>query len=101
MGIVRIPCLGMSEIRMNSLTFAFVYIKESYDRFWDSVSVEITLYNSGERKERTEGLAEGMAKGRAEERRLLVRKMKAMNMSLTETSELTGLTEEELEQDLL
>ena len=53
---------ALSEIRESAFSNAEL---EAYDRFWDSVSVEITLYNSGERKGRAEGLAEGMAKGMA------------------------------------
>ncbi|WP_303182318.1 Rpn family recombination-promoting nuclease/putative transposase [uncultured Butyricimonas sp.] len=34
-----------------------------YEKFWDAVSVERTLYNSGERKGKAEGFAEGKEEG--------------------------------------
>lgn len=39
-----------------------------YEKFWDIISVEKTLFRSAERKGRAEGRAEGWAQGRAEGR---------------------------------
>lgn len=52
----------------------------------------------GKAKGRAEGLAEGHAKGRAEERNELVKKMLEKKMDINLISELTGLTEEEIEK---
>ena len=74
-----------------------------YDKFWDAISVEITLYHSGERKGRAEGLKEGMVKGRAEglaeglaEGRSLAlaemaKKMKSEGMPIQQIAQFTGL----------
>lgn len=37
-----------------------------YEKFWDIISVEKTLYNSAERRGKAKGLAEGLAEGKAE-----------------------------------
>ena len=106
---------ALSEIRASAFTDAEL---AGYDKFWDQVSVEVTLYNSGERKGRAEGRAEGrvegLAEGRAEGRveglaegRLegerqkaleIARKLKALGQSVTEIASLTGLSLEEVER---
>lgn len=47
-------------------------------------------------KGRVEGLAEGMEKGRTEERLLLARKLKSMGMDVALIVQATGLSEEEV-----
>ena len=102
---------ALSEIRASAFTDAEL---AGYDKFWDQVSVEVTLYNSGERKGRAEGRAEGLVEGRAEGRveglaegRLegerqkaleIARKLKALGQSVTEIASLTGLSLEEVER---
>ena len=54
---------ALSEIRASAFTDAELV---GYDKFWDQVGVEVTLYNSGERKGRAEGRVEGLAEGRLE-----------------------------------
>ena len=80
----------------------------SYDKFWDTISIEKTLYNSGERKGREEGLmegeaigmekgrAEGMAEGRAEEKRKIASSMKQAGIPLETIAVITGLPLEEV-----
>lgn len=80
----------------------------SYDKFWDTISIEKTLYNSGERKGREEGLmegeaigmekgrAEGMAEGRAEEKRKIASGMKQAGIPLEIIAVITGLPLEEV-----
>ena len=80
----------------------------SYDKFWDTISIEKTLYNSGERKGREEGLmegeaigmekgrAEGMAEGRAEEKRKIASGMKQAGIPLETIAIITGLPLEEV-----
>ena len=80
----------------------------SYDKFWDTISIEKTLYNSGERKGREEGLmegeaigmekgrAEGMAEGRAEEKRKIASGMKQAGIPLETIAVITGLPLEEV-----
>lgn len=72
----------------------------SYDKFWDTISIEKTLYNSGERKGREEGLMEGEAvgieKGRAEEKRKIASGMKQAGIPLETIAVITGLPLEEV-----
>lgn len=72
----------------------------SYDKFWDTISIEKTLYSSGERKGREEGLMEGeavgMEKGRAEEKRKIASGMKQAGIPLETTAVITGLPLEEV-----
>lgn len=72
----------------------------SYDKFWDTISIEKTLYNSGERKGREEGLMEGeavgMEKGRAEEKRKIASGMKLAGIPLETIAVITGLPLEEV-----
>lgn len=72
----------------------------SYDKFWDTISIERTLYNSGERKGREEGLMEGeavgMEKGRAEEKRKIASGMKQAGIPLETIAVITGLPLEEV-----
>ena len=98
---------ALSEIRASAFTDAEL---AGYDKFWDQVSVEVTLYNSGERKGRAEGRAEGLVEGRAEglaEGRLegerqkaleIASKLKALGQSFAEIASLTGLSPEEVER---
>lgn len=72
----------------------------SYDKFWDTISIEKTLYNSGERKGREEGLMEGeaigMEKSRAEEKRKIASGMKQAGIPLETIAVITGLPLEEV-----
>ena len=63
-----------------------------YEKFWDIISVEKTLYNSGERK----GRAEGLEEGRAEGIRQTAANMKRMGLDAASIAKCTGLTEDEI-----
>ena len=87
-----------------------------YDKFWDIIRTETTLYNSGVRQGREEGKAiglekgreegraegraevreEGRAEGRAETVMAIARRMKSKGSSFADIQELTGLSEEEI-----
>lgn len=71
---------------------------EAYDRFWDNISVEVTRYNSAKRIGREEGLAEGLAKGEAKGRTNVARNLKSKGMDVTLISQVTGLSEKEIER---
>ena len=60
-----------------------------YEKFWDIISVEKTLYNSAERK--------GKAEGRAEERHLIALNMKKQGVAFELISQCTGLPMKEIE----
>ena len=71
-----------------------------YEKFWDGISVEKTIYNSairkglaeGEAKGKAEGLAEGLAKGKAK-LLLVAANMKKKGIDLASIIECTGLDE--------
>ena len=75
-----------------------------YDKFWDIIRTETTLYNSGVRQGREEGEAIGLEKGREEGREegraetamAIARRMKSKGSSFADIQELTGLSEEEI-----
>ena len=91
-----------------------------YDKFWDIIRTETTLYNSGVRQGREEGEASGLEKGREEGRAegreegraegreegreegraetvmAIARRMKSKGSSFADIQELTGLSEEEI-----
>lgn len=81
-----------------------------YEKFWDGVSVEKTLYNSGMRKGlaeglekgKAEGLAEGEARGEArgktEERRRMAIEMKQSGMPTEQIVRYTGFIAEEIKK---
>ena len=78
----------------------------AYDKFWDSVSVERTLIDDSYQKGKEEGRAEGMEKGRAEglekgmnQRSLeIARNLLSLGLPVTQITQATGLTEEEIRQ---
>ena len=82
---------ALSEIRASAFTDAEL---AAYDKFWDQVSVEVTLYNSGERKGRAEGRAEGERQKALE----IARKLKGLGQTNAEIASLTGLSLEEVER---
>lgn len=82
---------ALSEIRVSAFTDAEL---AAYDKFWDQVSVEVTLYNSGERKGRAEGRAEGERQKALE----IARKLKGVGQTAAEIASLTGLSLEEVER---
>lgn len=82
---------ALSEIRVSAFTDAEL---AAYDQFWDQVSVEVTLYNSGERKGRAEGRAEGERQKALE----IARKLKGLGQTNAEIASLTGLSQEEVER---
>ena len=83
-----------------------------YEKFWDIISVEKTLYDSAIRRGMAEGMAEGMAKGmakgeakgeakgkaegKAEEQRLIAAKLKKQGVSFELIAQCTGLSLEEI-----
>ena len=67
-----------------------------YEKFWDIISVEKTLYDSAERRGKAEGIAEGMEKGKAEEQRLIAANLKKQGIPLEIISQCTGLSVEEI-----
>ena len=67
---------------------------QGYEKFWDAISVERTLYSSGERK----GWEKGWEKGREEEKKSLVKGFKAAGIPSDVIACVTGLSLEEIEQ---
>ena len=73
-----------------------------YEKFWDIISVEKTLYNSAERKGMQKGLEEGRQEGLEEgmekERLSNARRMKEKGLDAALITDITGLTREEIEK---
>ena len=81
-----------------------------YEKFWDIISVEKTLYNSAIRKGMAKGIEEGMTKGievgRAEgivegiekEKLVIARQMKVDGLPYDTISKYTGLPVEKIEK---
>lgn len=65
----------------------------SLDKYWDQISRERTAVNAAERKGRVEGRAEG----RVEEKVEIAKKLKTANQELSFISQITGLSENEIE----
>lgn len=76
-----------------------------YEKFWDIISVEKTLYNSAERRGiaagmaagKAEGKAEGLAEGMTKERHFIALNMKKQGVSFDLISQCTGLSIKEIE----
>ena len=71
-----------------------------YDKFWDIIRTENTLYSSGVRqgleKGMEQGREEGRLEGRAEGIRQTARNLKSMGLGITDIQKATGLSEEEI-----
>lgn len=71
-----------------------------YEKFWDIISVEKTLYNSAERRGKAKGLAEGLAQGLAEgekkKQQDIARTMKKDGLPIDTIIKYTGLTASEI-----
>lgn len=80
-----------------------------YEKFWDIISVEKTLYNSAERKGMAAGMAQGMEKGmekgmaqgiekgKEEERHFIALNLKRQGIPYELISQCTGLSVKEIE----
>lgn len=64
---------------------------------WDIISVEKTLYYSGVKEGKQEGIEIGIEKGKKEEQLAIASKMKKESMPIALIAKITGLTEEEIE----
>ena len=82
---------AVSEIEESAFTEAQL---SGYDKFWDTISVEKTLYNSGVRKGLEEGREEGREEGIKETRRDIAMRMKEKGFTANEIAEMTGLEED-------
>ena len=77
-----------------------------YDKFWDVISVEKTLFYSANRRGikqglaqgREQGLAQGREEGREQEKIHIAQKMKALGMDTKTIEQVSGLTAEQIEQ---
>ncbi len=67
-----------------------------YDKYWDAVSTERSLLIDAEEKGRSEGLAEGEARGSKQEKSATVVRCRRMGMIISEISAITGLAEAEV-----
>lgn len=68
-----------------------------YEKFWDIISTEKTLYNSAERKGMAAGIAQGKEEGKNEERNLIALNLKKQGIPFELISQCTGLSVKEIE----
>ena len=75
---------------------------ETYDRYWDRISSEITLFDEYEQKGIKEGLKKGLEKGlekgKIEGKIEVAKALKQKNISIEIIIEATGLTKEDIEK---
>lgn len=69
-----------------------------YEKFWDIISVEKTLFNGAERRGMAKGLAEGRAEGRAEGHKEVARNFKKAGIPTAIIMQSTNLSEKEIEE---
>ena len=67
---------------------------ESYDKYWDSIQTEKTLYEGAERKGKIEGIIEGKIEGKID----VAKSMKLKGFSVSDIAELTSLSKEQIEK---
>lgn len=67
-----------------------------YEKFWDTISVEKTLFSSGKKEGIEIGREEGIEKGRIQEKYEIARQMKTDNMPVEMIVKYSGLSEEEI-----
>ena len=79
------------ELEISGFTDAELW---AYDKFWDSVRVEKTLqYDSYQ-----QGMEKGMEKGMNQRSLEIARNLLSLGLSVTQITQATGLTEEEIRQ---
>ena len=67
---------------------------DAYDRYWDSIRMEVSLVGGARR----EGLAEGLQQGLQEGKHAMALAMIAKGMTLADIAEITGLSTSEVEK---
>ena len=95
------PEIGQAIKELEVFDFTEVELRV-YDKFWDSVSVERTLLDDSYQKGRAEGMrqsrVEGMEKGMNQRSLEIARKLLSLGLPITQITQATGLTEEEIRQ---
>ena len=90
---------SVEELEISGFTDAEL---RAYDKFWDSVSVERTLLDDSYQKGRAEGMrqsrVEGMEKGMNQRSLEIARNLLSLGLPVTQITQATGLTEEEIRQ---
>lgn len=87
-------CKAMSIVERGAFTDAQI---DAYEKYWDSVSAEITLLNGHYRKGKAEGLKEGEEKGAIKKNIENAKKMKECGVEFNIISAVTGLSTDEIE----
>ena len=95
------PEIGQAIKELEVFDFTEVELRV-YDKFWDSVSVERTLLDDRYQKGRAEGMrqsrVEGMEKGMNQRSLEIARNLLSLGLPVTQITQATGLTEEEIRQ---
>ncbi|MCQ2207918.1 MAG: Rpn family recombination-promoting nuclease/putative transposase [Paludibacteraceae bacterium] len=87
-------CKAMAIVERGAFTEAQI---NAYEKYWDSVSAEITLLNGHYRKGKAEGLKEGEEIGSVKKNIENARKMKECGVDFNIISAVTGLSTDEIE----
>ena len=95
------PEIGQAIKELEVFDFTEVELRV-YDKFWDSVSVERTLlddsYQQGMEKGMEKGMKKGMEEGMNQRSLEIARNLLSLGLPVTQITQATGLTEEEIRQ---
>ena len=95
------PEIGQAIKELEVFDFTEVELRV-YDKFWDSVRVEKTLqydsYQQGMEKGMEKGMKKGMEKGMNQRSLEIARNLLSLGLPVTQITQATGLTEEEIKQ---
>lgn len=67
-----------------------------YEKFWDIISVEKTLYYSAEQRGLAKGIEKGLAEGEKKKQREIAENMKSFGIAPDIIVQMTGLSLEEI-----
>ena len=91
--LLRDPEIGKAVEELKTSGFTDAELR-AYDKFWDAVSVERTLqYDSYQ-----QGMEKGMEKGMNQRSLEIARNLLSLGLPVTQITQATGLTEEEIRQ---
>lgn len=69
-----------------------------YEKFWDIISVEKTLYYSAEQRGLQKGLEKGLQRGMEKEKRQIAQNMKSFGLASDTIAKMTGLSLDEIDR---
>ena len=91
------PEIGQAIKELEVFDFTEVELRV-YDKFWDSVRVEKTLQYDSYQQGMEKGMKKGMEKGMNQRSLEIARNLLSLGLPVTQITQATGLTEEEIRQ---